>query len=125
MGNPRHRLGERAEAAAATWLASAGWRILERRWRVPEGELDLVAVDLHGTLVGIEVRARRGIRAGSPLETVDGHHLRRLRVALARYAVERAPPHHGTRIDLVTFVPDETRAGSRWRATRLPGIDGW
>ena len=125
MGNPRHRLGERAEAAAATWLASAGWRILERRWRVPEGELDLVAVDLHGTLVGIEVRARSGTRTGTPLETVDRRHLRRLRVALARYAVEHAPPHHGTRIDLVTLAPDDAGAGSRWRATRLPGIDGW
>ncbi|MGZ6300397.1 MAG: YraN family protein, partial [Candidatus Limnocylindria bacterium] len=41
MPDPRHTLGERAEAAVAAWLAARGWTILARRWRCPEGEIDL------------------------------------------------------------------------------------
>ena len=48
-----------------------GWHVLARRWRVPEGELDLVALDPAGTLVAVEVRARRTARAGAAAETVE------------------------------------------------------
>ena len=125
MADPRHQLGIDAEDAAARWLADAGWRILARRWRVPEGELDIVALDGSGTLVAIEVRARSTARAGTALESVDDRRVRRLRHALARYAGELAPAHAGTRLDLVTMRVVQTDAGPRWAAARLEGIDAW
>ena len=125
MADPRHDLGERAEQAVAAWLTSAGWRVLARRWRVPEGELDIVALDTAGTLVAVEVRARRTARTGAAGESVDRRHLRRLRAALGRYAAQAAAGHTGLRVDVVTLTPVNGEAGSRWRATRLESVDGW
>lgn len=116
--NPRHALGERAEARVADWLSAHGWRILGRRARLGGGELDLVAIDPRGVLVGVEVRARRGERTGAPGETLDRAGIARRRHALAAYAAD-APPHRGLRLDLVSVVP----AAGGWRLSRLAGID--
>jgi putative endonuclease len=121
MTDPRHALGVRAESIVADKLGRIGWRILARRWRVSEGELDLVALDPLGTLVGLEVRGRRSSRSGSALESVDRRHLARLRAALMRYAISEPVAHRELRIDLVAF----DRNASGWRMVRHPGIDGW
>lgn len=125
MGDPRHELGGRGEEAVAAWLTASGWRVLARRWRVPEGELDIVALDAAGTLVAVEVRARRTARTGAAAESVGDVHLRRLRAALRRYAAEASPGHAGLRVDLVTLTSVNEEAEPRWRATRLEAIDGW
>ena len=123
MTNPRHALGERAELAAATWLEGRGWTILARRWRCPDGELDLVARDPDGELVGIEVKVRRTGRAGGPLESVDRQRLRRLRAALARFRSEEPrSAAAGLRVDLVALRPD---GRGQWRLSHHRGIDAW
>ena len=121
MGNPRHEFGTRAEQAAARWLEGTGWRILERRWRCPTGELDLVCVDRGRRLVGVEVRLRRSARAGSPLESLTVRHRARLRASLVSYAIERGVPHAGLRIDLVAVTP----VANGWRLVRHAGVDAW
>lgn len=56
--------GTLAEALVARWLVEQGWEILERRWRCPLGELDLVAYrrpscsNASGNLAFVEVKAR-------------------------------------------------------------------
>ncbi|HEX5395924.1 MAG TPA: YraN family protein [Candidatus Limnocylindria bacterium] len=122
MPDPRHDLGLRAEAAVAAWLEGDGWTVLARRWRVPEGELDLVCLDRAGALVGVEVRARRTRRSGSPLESVDRRRIGRLRRALARYAAAMSGRHDGTRLDLVSVTP---AAEGRWLLRRYPALDAW
>jgi putative endonuclease len=120
--DPRHSLGERGEAAAAAWLASSGWTILARRWRCPYGELDLVALDPDRVLVAVEVKLRRGGRAGDPAESVDRRRLARLRAALGRFRAEHESRAEGTRIDLVAARP----AGEGlWRLSHHRGIDAW
>jgi putative endonuclease len=122
MTDPRHALGQRAESAAAAWLTSRGWTVLDRRWRAVAGELDLVCIDADRVLVGIEVKVRRTERAGSGGESVDRRRLARLRGALAAYAASTAVAHRGARLDLVTLAP----AGEGlWWARRLPAIDAW
>jgi putative endonuclease len=39
----RQRLGQRGEDLAARHLERAGWRIVQRNYRVREGEIDLIA----------------------------------------------------------------------------------
>lgn len=123
MADPRHALGERGEAAAAAWLASRGWTILARRWRCPYGELDLVAIDPDHVLVAVEVKLRRGSRAGKPLESIDRRRLARLRAALGRFRAEaQASPGEGTRVDLVAVRP----AGEGlWRLAHHRAVDAW
>lgn len=123
MPDPRHALGERAEEAAAAWLQTGGWTVLARRWRCPDGELDLVALDPGGLLVGIEVKVRQTGRAGDPLESIDRHRLRRLRTALGRFSSEASrSAGNGLRIDLVALRPD---GEGRWRLSHHRGIDAW
>src|SRR5665647_948680 len=58
-------VGRYGENVAATYLARAGWQLLDRNWRGPAGELDIVA--LQGTeLVVVEVKTRSGDGFGHP-----------------------------------------------------------
>ena len=123
MPDLRHALGERAETAVAAWLTSRGWTILARRWRCPEGEIDLVALDPGGVLAAVEVKLRRTGRAGDPVESVDRRRIGRLRAALGRYRAE-APGRGaaGMRVDVVAVRPD---GQGRWRLTRHAAVDAW
>ena len=62
-------LGRYGEALAARYLRERGMTIVERNWRCPEGEIDLVALD-GDCLVICEVKTRRGTGTGDPLEAV-------------------------------------------------------
>ena len=73
-------LGDYGERIAAAHLIAAGMTILDRNWRCPEGEIDIVARD-RDVLVVCEVKTRRGIAFGAPLEAISptkAHRLRRL-----------------------------------------------
>jgi putative endonuclease len=122
VSNPRHALGERAEAAVAEWLTDRGWTVLARGWRCPEGELDIVACDPGRMLVAVEVKLRKTGRAGAPLESVDRHRLRRLRSALGRFAASEVRDVDGLRLDLVAVRKADT---GEWRLTHHRGIDAW
>lgn len=79
----RRLLGQRGEAAAEAHLLGKGYRILARNYRCPFGELDLVAEE-SGAVVFIEVKTRRGVRAGSGADAITPHKRLRL-IRLARY----------------------------------------
>lgn len=106
----------------AAWLERAGWQILARRHRsMHGGEVDLIAQDPQGTLVAIEVRARRSARTGAAATTIDERRVARLGRTLAAYAGEASVAHRGLRVDLVTLEPVATER-RRWRLRRTPGI---
>ena len=84
----RAQLGRWGEDLAVEHLEDQGWTVVARRWRCARGELDVVAVDPDGALVAVEVKARRSVRAGSPLEAVDGRRQRRLRGLLLAWLAE-------------------------------------
>lgn len=76
-------LGRAGEERAAQYLRSRGYTVLDRNWRIREGEIDLVAA-VGGELVVVEVKTRRSERFGHPLEAVDRRKLSRLwRLAIA------------------------------------------
>jgi putative endonuclease len=101
----RQRLGRRAERAAAERLTAAGWRILDRNFRVRDGELDLVALD-RSVVVFIEVKAGRlGAARGPerPVLAVGAHkQLRLRRLARAWIGAGLTPPGtSGYRFDVI------------------------
>ncbi len=69
------------EELAARYLTGLGWRVLERNWRCPAGELDIVAVDPGPPLAVVfcEVKCRRGLGFGQPLEAITAAKQRKLR----------------------------------------------
>ncbi|WP_238149029.1 YraN family protein [Serinicoccus sediminis] len=73
-------VGDRGEDLVCTYLEGLGWAVLDRNWRCPDGELDVVARDGE-QLVFCEVKTRRSTRFGEPVEAVGrdkAHRLRRL-----------------------------------------------
>lgn len=111
----RRKLGMRGESVAADHLASIGYRIIERNWRCPGGELDLIAED-GGTLVFVEVRSRRDTGSfGTPEESVDARKQKRLRELARMYLYRSRAFDRKTRFDVVavTFAPDGELLGLR------------
>ena len=80
--------GDEAEARAAAYLESRGYRIVERNFRAKVGELDIVAQD-GDTVVFVEVRSRSGTSFGLPQETVVASKRRKLIRAAQVYAQAR------------------------------------
>ena len=86
-------LGSLGENIAVTYLTDAGLRVLDRNWRCREGELDVVARD-GDALVFCEVKTRRGVGFGHPVEAVTHAKQRRLRTLAQRWLAahdEHAP----------------------------------
>lgn len=103
LADSRGRLGRRGEAAAEALLRRAGMRILERRFRVRCGEIDLIA-EREGRIVFVEVKARRGTGYGIPAAAITKSKRERIaRVALA-YLQRRAWLGRPTRFDVVEVM---------------------
>ncbi len=105
----QHALGEFGERLAARHLQGEGMQIVGVRWRCRQGEIDLVAVD-RGCLVVCEVKTRRSVAAGSPLEAVTAVKLTRLRRLAAAWLAEQETGYEDVRIDVIgVLVPDRGR----------------
>ena len=98
-------LGRWGEDLAAEHLTAAGMQVLARNWRCTEGELDLVARDVDGTVVFVEVKTRAGSGYGEPAEAVGRVKARRLRTLACRWLLEHRPPAASElRFDVVGIV---------------------
>ena len=75
----RRALGDIGERLVARYLRYEGAAILERNWCCLEGELDIIAREPDGTVVGVEVKTRRGLSFGEPIEAVTPAKVARLR----------------------------------------------
>ena len=94
--------GRGAETLACWWLRLHGWRILERRARVPGGEVDIVA--RRGSILAfVEVKARSSEMAAAM--SLDAWRLRRFAVAAERLAARYLRPGDDLRIDAIFIVP--------------------
>lgn len=107
----KDKLGQWGEDLAARHLTQAGLVVLERNWRCPIGEIDIVARD-GDELVVCEVKTRSGLEFGSPLEAVTPAKTQRLgRLALA-WMEARDVRAKKIRIDVIGVVrrpPHEPR----------------
>ena len=93
-------LGRRGERIAAAYLTRAGARVLDRNWRCREGELDIVARE-GSALVFCEVKTRRGIGFGHPVEAVTLSKQHRLRLLAQRWLAAHEEHAPDLRFDVV------------------------
>ena len=105
--NARAELGRSGEDIAADMLARAGLEIVERNFRCPAGEIDIVA-RRRGLVVICEVKTRHSARWGDPSEAVGFAKQRRLRRLAAEWMASRKPGAVDVRFDVVSVV---VRAG--------------
>ena len=107
----RQALGALGERVAARWLERRGWSILARRFRSGHRDLDLVA-RRPGLVAFVEVKARRGMGLGDPVEAVRWRKQREL-VRSANVWIDRhGRPGDCYRFDVVGVVlPPVGRTG--------------
>ena len=117
-GAARLAVGRYGERVAAEHLQAAGLVVLDRNWRCRWGELDLVARDGE-VLVGVEVRTRRSLAAGTPLESVTPRKVARLRRLLGLWRQEHPVRPAGLRLDVVAVVLPRSGAA---RVQHLRGV---
>lgn len=116
-------IGRIGEEIACEYLARQGFKVLERNFRRPWGELDVIAKDKNETLVFIEVKTMRydGLFAGkqgsddqkniaqlriSPEDNMNASKLRKTKKIAAMYANENPEminEQAGWRIDLIAI----------------------
>ncbi len=100
MSFVRLRVGKKGEELAAAYLASAGYRILDRNYRCMFGEIDIVAEE-GGNIVFIEVKSRRSLAYGDPQLAVGYRKQRQISLVALHYIEEKQKHGCNARFDVV------------------------
>lgn len=107
----RKGVGDDAEERALQHLLRQGLRLVQRNYRVAAGprarggEVDLIMLDRDGTLVFVEVRARRSLSHGGAAASVTHGKQRRVIYAAQHYLRRHASPPP-CRFDVVAIDAD-------------------
>ena len=101
----RKAVGAYGERCAVRHLVASGLRVVDRNWRGPSGEIDIVAWD-GAVLAFCEVKTRRGTSFGTPAEAVVPAKARRLRRLAAQWLEQAGTHPDEVRFDVVSvFAP--------------------
>jgi putative endonuclease len=122
--SPRVALGDAGERLAERRLVTLGWSIIDRKWRVRGGEIDLIALD-GDELVFVEVKTRHGNPLGTAEEAVDARKAARLIALGEQYVIQH--PEHGERfwrVDIVAITLDRSGAVERFSHLRNACVTG-
>ncbi|WP_040157402.1 YraN family protein [Nigerium massiliense] len=118
--DPRRATGKDGEDLAANYVTGLGWTVLARNWRCRVGEIDLIARDDEGALVVCEVKTRRGLGFGDPLESITYAKVRRLRELTVEFLRECGETPGRVRLDAIGLLLD--RDGNA-KLSHVRGID--
>jgi putative endonuclease len=99
---PRDVLGGRGENVAAKFLRNQGFKIIERNFRCPMGEIDIIARD-GNTLVFVEVKTRK-YDDPTPEDQVNGFKRNQLTKAAKFFLMRYGVPQPDSRFDVVAIV---------------------
>ncbi len=113
----RRETGILGENLACEFLAHNGYRIIEKNFRCPGGEVDIVTQQ-EDTLVFVEVRTKRSRRFGGPEESITPVKMEKLRTVAAYYWQSHRDLPDSWRIDVVAIQMD-----SRGRVSRIELIE--
>jgi len=103
------RTGLYYETQAAVFLEKQGYQILERNFRCPAGEIDLIAKE-GGYLCFVEVKYRSERETGTPEEAVDAKKQKRISRAALYYLMKQGlGDTTPCRFDVVGIRPDGIR----------------
>ena len=98
--NSKLLLGQEGERLAERYLQKKGYTLVERNYRCPAGELDLIVLDRR-VVVFVEVKTRTGPGFGSPLEAVEFRKQRKMIQAAQFFLAEKRLQQRDARFDVV------------------------
>jgi putative endonuclease len=102
MLNNRQKLGKKGEEIAADALKKRGYRILEKNYRTPMGEIDIIAMD-KGAIVFVEVKTRRSGQYGDPKCAVDRRKQAKISMSALKYLKDMKKMGVSARFDVVAI----------------------
>ena len=102
-----YEIGLIYELRAARYVKKRGYKILDRRYRALDGEIDLICRD-GDVIVFLEVKARPEGRMGKGISAVHADKRRRIRAAANVYLKHKHFTDAACRFDILEF----TRAGA-------------
>lgn len=106
MALNKTEIGKNGERAAADYLKSIGYSILEKNYRFGHKEIDLVCLD-GDYIVFVEVKSRSGVEYGLPAESVNARKRAFLRMAASMYLKKKGMPDAFCRFDVIeVFLSD-------------------
>jgi putative endonuclease len=100
MGNNTTETGKRGEEIAVSYLKKEGYRIRERNYRCPLGEIDIIALD-GDEVVFVEVKSRKSDDFGEPEAAVDARKQAKLSRIALNYINEHNLNDRSARFDVV------------------------
>jgi putative endonuclease len=98
--NGKLLLGKEGERVAERFLQRKGYKLVERNYRCPLGELDLIVLDRR-VIVFVEVKTRTGHGFGSPLEAVELRKQRKMIQAAQFFLAAKKLQQRDARFDVV------------------------
>ncbi|HEX9484112.1 MAG TPA: YraN family protein [Gemmatimonadaceae bacterium] len=116
MSAATQAFGELGERIAERWLRDRGWRVMQRRFRSGHRDIDLV-VERDGLVAFVEVKARRGIQFGDPVEAVDWRKQRELGRSARVWIARHGRGQESYRFDVVGVLVD----GAQVRVRHVEG----
>lgn len=96
----RQVFGQEGERIAERYLSKKGYRLVERNYRCPMGEVDLIVLDRR-VIVFVEVKTRHDDRFGVPLESVHPRKQRKMIKAALWFLSEHKLHNREARFDVV------------------------
>lgn len=100
----RQAFGLWGQRRAEQFLKQQGYRILARNWRGRRGELDLVALDRHQTIVFVEVKTRRTETFTPVVAVVNRRKQRHMALAAKQFLRRFKLADKPCRFDVVTVL---------------------
>jgi len=100
-------LGKKGEEQAQQHLKSLSYAIIVTNYRAACGEIDIIAKD-NQTLVFIEVKTRRNLNFGSPLEAVNLRKQLKIRRTALHYLATQSVAYRGYRFDVISLLATST-----------------
>jgi putative endonuclease len=106
--DPRTRVGRTGEDLACKLLKKKGYKILERNYKSPLGEIDIIARE-GKTLVFVEVKTRSTSDFGTAKWAVGPRKQRKVSMVALDYLKRQALLEHPARFDVVAVDLDQDR----------------
>jgi putative endonuclease len=96
--------GRKGEQSAADFLQKKGYVIIEKNFRIRNGEIDIIAIDKkENTLVFVEVKTRSSEQFGTPFEAIHYWKMKALLNAAQVYKLSHKNLPDLMRIDAIAI----------------------
>lgn len=105
----KKQFGQKGENEACVYLRKHGYKIIERNFRIKNGEIDIIAIDTEDkiqTLVFIEVKTRFSDEYGDPLEAITYFKLQAMQRTALFYSNQYPQLPRLLRLDAIAVILD-------------------